>query len=129
LHTSKTEPIEIKGKLTIEHLLPREWEKHWPIVLQNNGAGAVEAATKRRNALLHTIGNLTLLTKELNPSVSNGPWDKKHKEILKHSAIALNRQLQGVTAWDEDRIEERSEALFKLAVKIWPRPATVEASA
>ena len=37
LHTSKTEPIEIKGKLTIEHLLPREWEKHWPIVLQTTG--------------------------------------------------------------------------------------------
>lgn len=128
LHSSKTEPIEIKGRLTIEHLLPREWEKHWPIVLQNNGAGAVEAATKRRNALLHTIGNLTLLTKELNPSVSNGPWDKKHKETLKHSAIALNRELQGVTVWDEDRIEQRSETLFKLAVRIWPRPATVKES-
>ena len=74
---------------------------------------------------MHTIGNLTLLTKELNPAVSNGPWDKKHKEILKHSAIALNRELQGVTIWDEDKIEQRSEALFKLAVQIWPRPATV----
>jgi len=69
---------------------------------------------------LHTIGNLTLLTKELNPSVSNGPWERKRKEILKHSALNLNRTLPEV--WDEEKIQRRAQDLFELAVKIWPYP-------
>jgi hypothetical protein len=65
---------------------------------------------------------LTLLTKELNPSVSNGPWERKRKEILKHSALNLNRSLPD--EWNEEAIQVRAEELFKVAVKVWPRPVT-----
>src|SRR5437870_11521739 len=85
------------------------------------GAPDAEEQADRRNSLLHTIGNLTLLTKELNPSVSNGPWDRKLEAILKHSALNLNRSL--AKRWDEAAIQARTEALFKTAVKIWPRPS------
>lgn len=26
------------------------------------------------------------------------------------------------TSWDEDKIQTRSEELFKVAIKVWPRP-------
>jgi len=119
LYTGKTEEIHIERKLTIEHLLPKEWEPHWPLQCVND---IIEAnkMKERRNQLLHTIGNLTLLTKELNPSVSNGPWERKRKEILKHSALNLNRTLPEV--WDEEKIQRRAQDLFELAVKIWPYP-------
>ena len=76
--------------------------------------------------MIHRIGNLTLLTKELNPSVSNGPWLKKRDEILKHSALNLNRPFQNVSTWNESAIEQRSAALFGIAKKIWPRVTAAE---
>lgn len=124
LHTGKTEKIQIEKLLTIEHLLPREWEKHWPLPETAKTEEEQAAASKARDEALHTVGNLTLLTKRLNPSVSNGAWDKKRAKILEHSALSLNRAFQYVTAWDESNISKRSEELFKYAVKIWLRPAS-----
>jgi hypothetical protein len=41
-----------RGKYAIEHVMPRKWEMHWP--LSEGLRGETE-----RNALIHTIGNLT----------------------------------------------------------------------
>jgi hypothetical protein len=123
LYDPKTEKIEFAEKLTVEHLLPREWEKHWPLPV---GVPA-EEAKGRRELLLHTIGNLTLLTKRLNPSVSNGPWEDKRRAILKHSALNLNRPLGDIAEWGEATIEARGRQLFKVARQIWPRPETARA--
>jgi hypothetical protein len=120
LHTGKTEKVMIEAKLTMEHLMPREWKRHWPLAAAEDTPEA-EEQTENRNSLKHTIGNLTLLTKELNPSVSNGPWDRKLEGILKHSALNLNRGL--ARRWDEAAIQARTEALFKIALKVWPHPA------
>jgi hypothetical protein len=113
LHSDKTEKIEFKERLQIEHLLPRRWQKHWPLP---DG----QEAEEERARLLHTFGNLTLLTKKLNPSVSNGPWEKKRKQILEHSGLNLNRKLQ--EHWNEQEIIERGKTLFDTAKAIWPRP-------
>jgi hypothetical protein len=117
--TDKTEQLQIKAKLTIEHLMPQEWEKHWPLPVTDSH----EEAVRRRNERLHTVGNLTLLTKKLNPAVSNGAWKEKRVEILKHSAVNMNRQFQNVESWDECQITERTVAMFDVARKIWPYPS------
>jgi hypothetical protein len=116
LHTGKVEKIYFGEKLTIEHLLPQDWRKHWP--LPNDVTP--EEAEIRRERTLHTMGNLTLLTKILNPAVSNGPWERKREEILAHSALNLNRQLPPV--WDEASIRRRADVLFERVKEIWPRP-------
>jgi hypothetical protein len=121
MHTGKTEKITIDVKLTVEHLLPRDWARHWPLPAQGDGALSDEGPEDRRERLLHTIGNLTLLTKELNPSVSNGPWAKKREKILEHSALTINRPLP--ERWDEAAIEARTKALLKTALTVWPRPS------
>jgi len=125
LYSGKTEKVKIERRLTIEHLLPVEWERHWPLVIREDNADAQADALRLRNSALHTIGNLTLLTKELNPSVSNGPWSKKREEILKHSALNLNRAFQNIDTWNESRIEQRSKDLLSLAITIWPRTDTM----
>jgi hypothetical protein len=117
LHGGKTEKLSFGEKLTVEHLLPRKWRKHWPLP----GDVPTEEAEDRRDRHLHTMGNLTLLTKKLNPSISNGPWEKKRSAILEHSALSLNRSL--VQDWGEARIGERGRALFDTARRIWSRPA------
>lgn len=122
LHSDKTEQVRINKTLTVEHLLPRSWETHWPLSEQEDES----KARNRRSTLLHTIGNLTLLTHSLNPAVSNGPWPKKRTQILKHSALNLNRPLEEYEEWDEDAILKRGRALFRVAKKIWPRPTDNE---
>jgi hypothetical protein len=81
---------------------------------------AKEKAARFRGEMLHKVGNLTLLTKKLNPSISNGPWEKKRQEILKYSALNLNRDLP--ETWNEVEINNRGEALFKVAARVWPHP-------
>jgi hypothetical protein len=122
MHSGKTEKVIIDEKLTMEHLLPQEWPKHWPLPESTPSTPPdAEDPEERRERLLHTIGNLTLLTKELNPSVSNGPWGKKRDKILEHSALNLNRTLP--PAWDETAIEARTTTLLAVALRIWPRPS------
>ena len=120
LHTDKTERMRFSKKLTIEHILPQSWNSHWPLL----GEDDERDERNRRNARVHTIGNLTLLTKSLNPAVSNGPWPKKRAEILKHSALNLNRSLSEFDEWSEDTIEKRGKAIFRVAKRIWPRPTS-----
>ena len=70
---------------------------------------------------MHTLGNLTLVTGKLNPALSNGPWGDKLPEILKHSALALNRELGEIPSWDEAAIRKRGERLFEFARVEWAR--------
>jgi hypothetical protein len=120
LHTGMTEKLQIEKMLTIEHLLPKEWKKHWP--LPATAPEEIENASKVRDEMLHKVGNLSLLTKRLNPAVSNGPWDKKREKILEHSALNMNRGFLNVPTWNETLIMKRSEELLKHALKLWPRP-------
>lgn len=120
MHHAKTEKVPLPEGLTIEHLMPQEWGKHWPLV-HVDGTAEAEAQEEEREDLMHTIGNLTLLTKALNPSVSNGPWDKKRTKILEHSALNLNRSL--AESWTEASIKARTGRLLKVALELWPKPS------
>lgn len=134
MFTGKTERVLIDDDLEIEHLLPQEWGEHWPLdeSLSQQGREHAEAA---RDEALHRVGNLTLLTDELNPSVSNGPWHAKRVKILDHSVLNLNRPFGAIDVWNEAEIQKRSEELFAYALATWhypegapPRPALNRAS-
>lgn len=109
----------LKEKLTVEHLLPQKWKAEWPLPEDASAAQILQ-----REQILHTIGNLTLLTKKLNPSVSNGAWGTKVSAIKDHSHLHLNRDIVNVWGgadWDENTIRDRALSLFAMAKKIWPR--------
>jgi Protein of unknown function DUF262/Protein of unknown function (DUF1524)/Domain of unknown function (DUF4268) len=108
--------------LTIEHLMPQSWQEHWPIPAEKAQA---DAAAKR-NQLVHTLGNLSLLNNRLNPALSNGPWLAKLPEILRHSALNLNRELPA--DWNEGAIERRGESLSKIACDLWSAPPAVRSA-
>ena len=119
LRTRKGEKITINDELTIEHVMPQEWEENWPLPPGH-------ASEIAREAALHTFGNLTLLTQALNGSVSNGAYGTKRGEITAQSALRLNAYFQTVADWDEAAIALRGKDLLKLAIKVWPRPAAAE---
>jgi hypothetical protein len=106
------------SRLQVEHILPQNWQQHWPL-----GEG-VDAAT--RDWALHGIGNLTLVSDRLNPSLSNAPWasemGKGKREALRdHSRLELNRRLLGEHVdWNEQEMQRRATKLFDMARVIWP---------
>lgn len=116
MRTGKTESVALPSGLSIEHLLPQGWEQHWPLPDRPN-------AKETRESLLHTIGNLTLVTKRLNSSLSNGPWIQKRNAIVGHSVLRLNQLFQTQDVWDEDQSVDRGKTLFEIAKKVWPRPS------
>jgi hypothetical protein len=109
-----------RGKLAIEHVMPRKWHAHWPLA---DGP----LAEKDREALIHTLGNLTLLNGKLNAKQSNGPWlgDNGKKAGLKaHDILFLNKQLSEQTSenWTDSAIAMRSDQLVDALIEIWPVP-------
>ncbi len=116
LHTPKSEEVTLHGKLTIEHLIPQAWEQNWHLPKQTSEAEEV------REALIHTIGNLTLVTGSLNPALSNSAWSVKRPEILKYGTLLLNHYFQDIPEWTEEEILIRSRYLFNLAKIVWQRP-------
>jgi hypothetical protein len=117
LHNAKTEQI-LTRKLQIEHLMPQSWQRHWSLP----GMDDQDIETAKRNTVLHTIGNLTLVTNKLNPSVSNGAWLQKRKQLSKFGALALTRDILEAELWDETQIQRRSRVLFRTATRVWSYP-------
>lgn len=78
-------------------------------------------ASRARNQVLQTLGNLTILTKPLNSALSNSAWSIKRPELLKHSLLPINQQLMDREVWDETAIAERSEDMLQRALRIWPK--------
>jgi hypothetical protein len=74
-----------RGWYHIEHVMPRSWQANWPL-----DPGTSEA---ERDQLIHTLGNLTLLTSSLNSRVSNAPWTTKRDASREHDVLLLTRNL------------------------------------
>ena len=117
--TPLSEKVKYGDVLTIEHLMPQKWADYYPLP----DSEPKEVATVTRNRVIHTMGNLALLTQNLNPKVSNGAWLDKRAEILEHSALALNRRLEKWDTWTEKEIAERAAWMAGVALKTWPIPA------
>jgi hypothetical protein len=124
LAEGRTEPFPVPTRLEVEHVLPQTWETYWPLP-----KGSPANAAEKRNELLHTIGNLTLLTKKLNIGMSNAAWAKdrnglpcKRKSIKQYSLMMLSKDIIDQDDWSEKKIVARSNSLFKVALKIWPHP-------
>ncbi len=130
--TSKMESIQFEGALTVEHILPQGWVENWPLqdgakgltvldMFMADEADARMIASRARNQVLQTLGNLTILTKPLNSALSNSAWSIKRPELLKHSLLPINQQLMDREVWDETAIAERSEDMLQRALRIWPK--------
>lgn len=109
-------------QLQVEHIMPQHWQPHWP--LPNDVDPAV------RDYVIQGIGNLTLVSGKLNPTLSNAPWNStsklrgKRETLEEHTLLALNQQIiKNYAEWDERGIADRAEKLFETAREIWPRGA------
>lgn len=114
LETNRQEQVHLADNLSIEHIFPQQpADGKWDQIGEDEG-----------EEVLHQLGNLTLLTKPLNSSVSNGAFAKKRGQIAKQSRVRLNTYFQEFTddyLWSVKDIRKRGKELAQLAVNVWPR--------
>ena len=124
----QTEKAEFRGaprNLTIEHIMPRGWRQHWKYPYTDNEWLEQEEKLeleRKRDKIIHTIGNLTLVNRRLNPTLSNAPWEHKQETLNEHSVLFLNKDLlsNAPETWNECEIEERSRKLGQIVAEVWP---------
>lgn len=118
--------------LTIEHVMPQAWREHWGADINGD-----EIAAMRRDRLIQSLGNLTLVNARLNPALSNRPWTNavstarglgeggKRSYLLAHSQLSLNADIVAAheDRWTEDDIRARGHQLLELLTSIWPCPS------
>ena len=133
------ETDELSEYLSVEHILPSYWDDHWPLpdgkpptiaesiqaIYTTEGNDTRVGQIARRNRMLNTFGNLTILTKQLNSSVSNGPFSVKREALSEHSLLVLNREITKEVDWGEDQIDARGRKLFEVAKYLWSYPETI----
>lgn len=134
LRTERNEQITMQSKLELEHVMPQGWRTHWdtepPMPPEDASA---------RDHRINTIGNLTLVTKSLNGSLSNRPWTDAEAKGLKeggaagegkrtllnsYSLLVLTKDIvvNHPDRWTDGDIAARSRELTRTICDIWQGP-------
>ncbi len=102
---------------TIEHILPRSLNRSW----QNDLGKAWESV---HETYLNTLGNLTLVSRSWNTSLSNSVWKKK-KALLQEHGLPINHfyfssgKPGDIEHWNEQAILDRNEWLVDRLLELW----------
>ena len=137
MRTQRHEAVSVPAKLSVEHVMPQAWRSHWDPEPKLSPEAAAD-----RDKLVNTLGNLTLVTSDLNGTVSHRPWTDaataqlkttgenkglgKRSLLNKYSVLLLSREIvdHHAEAWTEEDIRKRSVKLAKVLCDVWPRPGS-----
>jgi len=119
---AKGEQPVVRSKCTIEHVMPQRWGQHWPL--------PTDETASERDQRVQTLGNLTLVSESLNPSMSNAAWTgEKGKKagLQKYSSIKLNSEIiqradEHGGQWTDELIDERTASLIEEVLTVWSVP-------
>jgi uncharacterized protein with ParB-like and HNH nuclease domain len=106
------------NKYSLEHLMPKKWINNWGKLNDQNDID-------RRNKKLLTLGNLAIITQNLNAKIRDSDWDKKKNGTNNNGLKDYTRDLETIApylelqVWDESAIEKRANDLYNHAIKIW----------
>ncbi len=90
---------------SIEHILPQN---------PDQGYSAKEKNWAKNPNIVHALGNLLLIPKNANSSLSNKPFDEKRKEYLKGSYS--EKEVAKNASFVVEQIKERSEKLLDFLI-------------
>ncbi|GAA8982015.1 DUF262 domain-containing protein [Helicobacter pylori] len=91
---------------SIEHILPQK---------PDQGYSAKEKNWAKNPHIVHALGNLLLISKNANSSLSNKPFDEKRKEYLKGSYS--EKEVAKNASFGLVEIQERSEKLLDFLIE------------
>lgn len=90
---------------SIEHILPQK---------PDQGYSTKEKSWAKNPNIVHALGNLLLIPKNANSSLSNKPFDEKRKEYLKGSYS--EKEVAKNAFFGVEQIKERSEKLLDFLI-------------
>ncbi len=119
----KPDVAVVAPKLTIEHVIPQAWRQHWSLGDVSDESEASERAADR-DRQIHLLGNLTLLTGEVNNALSNAAWPTKQGYLLENSRLHLTGEILAhyTGRFDESAIQRRGVKMATEVCTIWPGP-------
>ncbi len=90
---------------SIEHILPQK---------PDQGYSAKEKNWAKNPNIVHALGNLLLIPKNANSSLSNKPFDEKRKQYLK--GFYSEKEVAKNASFGVEQIKERSEKLLDFLI-------------
>ncbi|NOK31436.1 DUF262 domain-containing protein [Helicobacter pylori E48] len=110
LHHNPETTLNFDSSLeSIEHILPQN---------PDQGYSAKEKNWAKNPNIVHALGNLLLIPKNANSSLSNKPFDEKRKEYLKgsYSESYSEKEVAKNASFGVEQIKERSEKLLDFLI-------------
>ncbi len=106
LHHNPEKTLNFDGSIeSIEHILPQN---------PDQGYSAKEKNWAKNPNIVHALGNLLLMAKNANSSLSNKPFDEKRKQYLKGSYS--EKEVAKNASFGVEQIKERSEKLLDFLI-------------
>lgn len=106
LHHNPETTLNFDGSIeNIEHILPQN---------PDQGYSAKEKSWAKNPNIVHALGNLLLIPKNANSSLSNKPFDEKRKQYLKGSYS--EKEVAKNASFGVEQIKERSEKLLDFLI-------------
>ncbi|WRD82042.1 DUF262 domain-containing HNH endonuclease family protein [Helicobacter pylori] len=119
LHHNPETTLNFDGSLeSIEHILPQN---------PDQGYSAKEKNWAKNPHIVHALGNLLLMAKNANSSLSNKPFDEKRKQYLKGSYS--EKEVAKNASFGVEQIKERSEKLLDFLIAHYRIAELVDESA
>lgn len=100
---------------TIEHIMPQTLTEAWKHHLGHNWQQDYE--------LLHTLGNLTVVTQDWNSQLSNSSYSVKRQKLAEHGLLLNQHYFRelAVDVWNGQAIRKRAQWLMAQVTEIWPQ--------
>ncbi len=106
LHHNPETTLNFNGSIeSIEHILPQK---------PDQGYSAKEKNWAKNPNMVHALGNLLLMAKNANSSLSNKPFDEKRKQYLKGSYS--EKEVAKNASFGVEQIKERNEKLLDFLI-------------
>ncbi|MFP3921989.1 MAG: DUF262 domain-containing protein [Dichotomicrobium sp.] len=97
----------------LEHILPKRFQRNWTVERKDFPGGPEK--------YVHRLGNMTLLSTNLNRELGNQPFEVK-RESFAQDALEITRTIADEPRWTAEAIARRQNWMAGMAIKIWRCP-------
>lgn len=107
------ETDEARPMTDLEHVLPKRFQRNWAVDRKDFPGGPEK--------YVHRLGNMTLLSANLNRELGNLPFAEK-REAFAQEQLEITRKIAEEPRWTADAIGRRQNWMAGMAIKIWRCP-------
>lgn len=120
-YTTKHDKSDLKYEYTLEHIMPQSTTKK----INENWSSVCNDTTKAKE-LVYQIGNMILVTKPLNSTLSNKKWSEKKEGLRSYISLITSKEVLDKDDWNETTITDRTKDLIKEFFEIWGNDGELE---